>query len=700
MSKEIADNKHLQEEPPEDLTREQLLGMYRRMRLIRGFEDRAKRHFEAGEIAGFLHLSQGQEAVPVGVCAALRADDYITSTHRGHHDVIAKGCDVKYMFAELYGRANGYCKGKGGSMHIADFSQGIIGATGIVSGSLPTAPGIALSIKMRGTDQVVVCFFGDGATAEGGFHEALNLSALWQVPIVFVCQNNLYGLSQPWQETAYQCELARRVSTYNIAAQCVDGMDALAVYQAAKQAVERARAGDGPSFIEAKTYRFLGHYVGDPALYMPKEERELWRQRDATLKLGRQLRAWGYLTEDQDAQMADAVAQELDDAIAFAKSSPEPSPEEALTDVYVHFDYLGNPLEDADDGQKAALKQAVQGQRQPTKADAEGWREISYRDALREALREEMLRDERVFLMGEDIADPFGSAYKVTLGLSPEFGTDRVRQTPISELGFVGAGVGAALTGMRPIVELMYIDFSTLPMDQIANQAAKIRYMSGGQAQVPLIIRTQGGMGRSSAAHHAQSLEAWFVHTPGLLVAMPSTPYDAKGLLKTAIRLNDPVIFIEHKLLYNTEGPVPEEEYMIPFGVADVKREGTDCTVVATSRTVLMALQAAEILAQEGISVEVVDPRTLFPLDLETIVASVKKTSRLVVAHESPERGGVAAEMIAQIAEAAFDYIDAPIQRVCAPSVPPPFARHLEEFIIVNETHIADRVRRLVRGEI
>ncbi|MGQ9584374.1 MAG: alpha-ketoacid dehydrogenase subunit beta [Anaerolineae bacterium] len=329
-----------------------------------------------------------------------------------------------------------------------------------------------------------------------------------------------------------------------------------------------------------------------------------------------------------------------------------------------------------------------------------GTRQITYRDALREALREEMRRDETVFLMGEDIADPFGSAYKVTLGLSPEFGPERVRQTPISELGFVGAGVGAALTGMRPVVELMYIDFATLAMDQIANQAAKIRYMSGGQAKVPLVIRTQGGMGRSSAAHHAQSLEAWFVHLPGILVAMPSTPHDAKGLLKTAIRLDDPVMFIEHKLLYNTEGPVPEEEYTIPFGVADVKREGEDCTVVATSRTVLMALRAAEMLGEEGIHVEVVDPRTLFPLDIHTIVKSVKKTSRLVVAHEAPERGGFGAEVVAQIAEKAFDYLDAPIQRVCAPSVPAPFARHLEDSVIVDEKKIADRVRRLVRGEL
>jgi len=327
-------------------------------------------------------------------------------------------------------------------------------------------------------------------------------------------------------------------------------------------------------------------------------------------------------------------------------------------------------------------------------------REITYRDALTEALREEMSADERIILLGEDLADPYGGAYKVTRGLSTEFGTDRVIQTPISEEGFVGASVGAALTGMRPVVEVYYIDFATMAMDPIANQAAKIRYMSGGQVSVPLVIRTQGGPGRSSAAQHAQSLEAWFHHVPGLLLAMPSTPYDAKGLMKTAIRLNDPVVFVEQKLLYNTKGPVPAEEYTIPFGVADVKREGNDCTVVATSMVVLKALRAAEMLEGEGISVEVVDPRTLFPLDIETIVRSVQKTGRLVVAHEAAERGGFGAEVVAQVSKEAFDYLDAPIERVCAPSVPMPFARDMEDFVMIDEFKIADRVRKLVRGEL
>ena len=334
----------VKESPPGDLTRDQLLAMYRRMRLIRSFEDTAQKLFEAGELTGFLHLSQGQEAVPVGACAALRGDDYITSTHRGHGDVLAKGCEVQYMFAELFGRTTGYCKGKGGSMHIADFSQGIIGANGIVSGGLPIITGVGLSIKMQGADQVAVCFFGDGATAEGGFHEALNLASLWQIPVIFVCQNNLYGLSHPWEKTAVDCDLAQRARSYHMPGECVDGMDTITVYHSVKKAVELARGGGGPSFIEAKTYRFLGHYVGDPALYMPPDERAAWRERDAILKLGRQLQAWGYLTEKEDQQMAAGVEDELQAGIDYARSSPIPAPEEALADLYVHFDYLGNPL--------------------------------------------------------------------------------------------------------------------------------------------------------------------------------------------------------------------------------------------------------------------------------------------------------------------------------------------------------------------
>ncbi len=321
-------------------------------------------------------------------------------------------------------------------------------------------------------------------------------------------------------------------------------------------------------------------------------------------------------------------------------------------------------------------------------------RKITYREALKEALREEMRRDPRVFLLGEDIAQ-FGGSYKVTQGLLDEFGPERVRNTPISEAAIVGAAVGAALTGMRPVAELMYVDFSGIAMDQIANQAAKNRYMFGGKALVPMVLRTQGGAGRSSAAQHAQSLEAWFIHIPGLKVVMPATPYDAKGLLKTAIRDDNPVVFIEHKLLYPETGEVPEEEYLVPLGVADVKRAGEDVTVVAHSRMVHLALRAADRLAADGISCEVVDPRTLDPLDSATILRSVEKTSRLVILQEAVAQCSFASEVAALVAEEALDYLDAPIRRVTALDTPMPFSPKLERFVLPSEERLIAAVREV-----
>ncbi|MEM3678091.1 MAG: alpha-ketoacid dehydrogenase subunit beta [Candidatus Bathyarchaeia archaeon] len=325
-------------------------------------------------------------------------------------------------------------------------------------------------------------------------------------------------------------------------------------------------------------------------------------------------------------------------------------------------------------------------------------REITYREALREALIEEMRRDERVFLLGEDIG-PYGGAFQVTQGLIEEFGPERVRDTPISESAIVGTAVGAAMTGMRPVAEIMFGDLTALAMDQICNQAAKIRYMFGGQANVPMVLRTPFGGGVNIAAHHSQSLEAWFMHTPGLEVATPSTPYDAKGLLKTAIRRDNPVIFCEHKVLYPKKGPVPEEEYTIPFGAADVKREGGDITVIATLNMVHKALAAADRLAEDGVDAEVIDPRTLVPLDRKTIAESVMKTHKVVIVTEDCKTGGVSAELMAVVMEEAFDYLDAPIKRVAGTDTPIPFSPPLEGFVIPDEDRIIRAVREIVKGE-
>jgi pyruvate/2-oxoglutarate/acetoin dehydrogenase E1 component len=319
------------------------------------------------------------------------------------------------------------------------------------------------------------------------------------------------------------------------------------------------------------------------------------------------------------------------------------------------------------------------------------------REALNEALAEEMAADPRVFLLGEDIIDPWGGTFRVTEGLYTRFGAERVRETPISEAGIVGCAIGAALVGMRPVAEIMFLDFAAMAMDQIVNQAAKLRYMTGGQTSVPIVIRTAGGAGRASAAQHSQSLEAWFCHVPGLKVVMPSTPHDAKGLLKAAIRDPDPVLFIEHKMAYSSRGPVPDGEYVVPLGAADVKRAGRDLTLIATSRQVLNALEAAErVAAEDGFDVEVIDPRTLYPLDKRTILASVRKTNRVLIVHEAARRGGWGAEMLATIEEEAFDDLDAPIARVAAHNTPIPFAPAMEEFVIPSVDDVVAGIRRVL----
>jgi pyruvate/2-oxoglutarate/acetoin dehydrogenase E1 component/TPP-dependent pyruvate/acetoin dehydrogenase alpha subunit len=647
---------------------------------IRFFEEKVSDLLSRDIVKGASHLYVGQEAVAVGAVAAIRGDDYITSTHRGHGHCIAKGGDPKLMLAELCGKVTGYCKGKVGSMHIADVNAGNLGATGIVGSNIPVATGAGLSIRLRKTDQVVLCFFGDGATNTSAFHESVNLAAIWNLPVVYVCENNLYGMSVAVSRAFPFTDLAERAKGYNIPGVIADGMDVLDVKRKVQEAVQRARKGEGPTFVECKTYRFYGHSKGDPRAYRTREEEQSWKSRDPIMNFEKKLVEQGILTQKQVEALEETITNEVNDAEQFALSSPYP-PVESLfeglyTDIYVD--------------QKTSIKTLAEAQKRGVKT-----KKIRYVQALNEALREEMLRDERVFLMGEDIAI-YGGAYQVTRGLYDEFGAERVRDTPISEAAIAGAAAGAAMTGTRPVAEIMYIDFSTIATDQIVNIAAKNRYMFGGKSTVPVVYRTQGGAGRGIAEHHSQSLEAWYQHIPGIFVVMPSTPFDAKGLLKTCIRDDNPVMFIEQKLLYGTEGEVPEGEYTVPLGVADVKREGTDVTIVAYSRMVLLALEAAEDLAKEGISVEVVDPRTLKPLDAETIIGSVKKTGRAVVVHEGYRTCGVGAEIAAQIMEEAFDYLDAPVLRVAGEDVPIPMSPVLEEAAIPSKTKIIEAVKKLV----
>ena len=663
---------------------------------IRALEESISSLLTKGVLKGASHLYAGEEAVAVGAISALRDDDLITSTHRGHGhahahgDKAAKTSGAKQehynkMMAEVMGKATGYCKGKGGSMHIADVEHGNLGATGIVGGNLPVAVGAALAQKLMGTDRVVVCFFGDGASNEGNFHEALNMASAFNLPVVFVAENNQYGMSVPWNHVTKLPDIADRASAYGMPGEVVDGMDALVVREAVSRAVARARSGEGPTLIEAKTYRYFGHSHSDPRKYRTREEEAEWKAADPITRLKADLALVGWLGDEEFAALDQTVQNKMAAAMAFANASPEPNPDEALTDV---FDPAKTTA--ADVAAEAALRERVR--------STPDMRQITYAQALIEAAREEMTRDERVFIMGEDVG-LYGGAYGATRDLYKEFGDWRVLDTPISEATIGGAAVGAAMAGMRPIAEIMYVDFTPLAMDQVANVGAKNRYMFGGKTSVPMVIRTEGGAGRAIAAHHSQSLEALWTHFPGIYVVMPSTPYDAKGLLKAAIRDDNPVMFIEHKMLYATKGPVPPvgEDYIIPLGIADIKRPGKDVTLVTYSRMVQRSLEAAELLAKEGIDVEVVDLRSLKPLDTETIINSVKKTGRLVGVTEAYENTSFINEVMAVVNDYAFDYLDAPMVRVAALNVPVPRAEVLEDQAIPNVGRIVAACRKVVK---
>ena len=645
--------------------------LYRTMRRIRAFDEKVAELFEGGEIKGTAHSYVGQEAVAAGVCASLGPEDFMASHHRGHGHCIAKGARLDLMMAELMGRESGYCHGLGGSMHIADLGLNILGANGIVGAAMPLSTGAGLAARLDGSGRVAVAFFGDGASNQGVFHESLNLASVWKLPIVFICENNQYALSTSYRDTTSVDQVAERASAYGIPGRTIDGNDVVEVYEAVREAVERARAGEGPALIEAMTYRWGGHSmranIRDPR---SGEEYASWMERDPLQRAERELRDVEIVDEAGIESIGAQTVSELDEAVEFGRAAAQPEADVLRAAVYA-------PHEAFDE---------------PGLANGNG-RAIGFVDALNEALHQEMESDPRVVVMGEDVAAT-GGIFGATRGLLEKYGEDRVRDTPISEAGFVGCGIGAAIAGLRPVVEIQIFDFVALTMDMLVNQAAKFRFMLGGKNTVPVVIRGPQGGGIRLAAQHSQSLEAWFTHVPGLVVVAPSSPYDAKGLLTAAIRDSNPVIFLEAKLQYlEPPGPVPEEPYAIPLGKAAVKREGTDVTVVATMAMVPRALAAAESLARQGHSVEVIDPRTLKPLDEDTLLASVRKTRRLVVAHEACLTGGFGAEVAALAAEKAFDWLDAPVARVAALDTPMPYNEALERQVIPSQQRIADTIR-------
>jgi 2-oxoisovalerate dehydrogenase E1 component len=642
--------------------------VYRQLARIRQFETRVGQLAQAGELRGYYHLSVGQEAAAVGTCAALLPDDYIASTHRGHHHLIAKGGQPNRMLAELFGRVDGYNRGKGGSMHLAAPRLGILGMNGIVGGGAPIAAGAAWAAKLRKSGQVAICFFGDGGANQGVFLESLNLATVLALPVVYVCENNLFGAGTRFETVSAHPDVATRADGFSVPSCVVDGQDVEAVYDAVLPAVERARAGEGPTLVECKTYRYHVHAGPARDESRPEQEASEWLARDPLVICRRRLIEQGVATEDELSRIDVEVTEEIRAAEEFARDSPLPEPSAALTDAYVvtkSTAVVARPIE-------------------------ESTRELSYGDAMQEALREEMLADPTVVLWGLDMTRKYESLVSM-------FPQGRIFDMPISEPAYTGMGVGAAMTGLRPVVEIMFCDFTTVAMDQIVNQAAKIRYMLGGQVHVPLVIITNIGGFQSAAAQHSQMLEAWFSHIPGLKVVLPSTPYDAKGLLKAAIRDDNPVLFFFHKQLGRETGPVPDQEYVIPIGSADIKRTGDDVTLVSYSYMARESEKAADALEQEGISVEIVDLRTTLPIDMDTVLTSVRKTGRVVVAQEAVGPCSVSSEVVARISEQAWGHLSAAPVRVHAQFVPIPFAPSLEEEVLPAADDVVAAVRRVMQ---
>ncbi len=644
------------------------LDLHRRMLLIRGFEDRVSALYRDGEVPGFVHLSTGQEASAVGACHPLRPTDVITSTHRGHGHCLAKGLDPTGMFAELMARDTGTNRGRGGSMHIADPELGILGANGIVGAGLPIAVGAAHASRLRDDGGIAVAFFGDGAVAQGAFHEAVNLAAVWELPVVFWCENNGYAEFSAAADQ-HAVPLERRAAGYGLTYLAVDGNDVEACVRTMEDAATRVRAGGPPVLVEATTYRWHGHYEGDPERYRSVEERDDWKRRDPITLHAATLVERG-VGEEQLAELAAEVERELDEAVRTAREAPSPDADRLADFVVRERPPIPEPP--------------------PIPADAEPFRMM---DAVHDALEAELESDDRVFVAGIDVGRG-GNVFGLTRGLRDRFG-DRVRDTPISETAIVGLGVGAAMAGMRPVVEIMYLDFVGVCLDQLLNQAAKLPLMTGGGALMGLTVRTQFGAGRSSGSQHSQSLEALLAHIPGLTVVMPSNPADAYGLLRAAIQDPNPVVFIENRLTYGMKGPRPPADHLVPIGRSAVVRQGTQITLVSVSRMVHEALAAAEEVAADGISVEAIDLRTVAPLDMEPVLESVRRTSRLLVAHEAVVPFGIGAEIAATVAREAFWSLDAPIERIGAEPTPAPYAPDLERAWLPDRERIADALRRL-----
>ncbi len=645
--------------------------LFRSMQVIRQTEEELARCHQRGLVHGACHTYVGEEAIATGVCAHLNHNDVVFSTHRGHGHALAKGMPPAQLMAELFGRSTGCSAGRGGSMHLFSPEIGMMGTSGIVGPCILQACGGGYSSKILKNGTVAVAFFGDGAVNNGAFHEGLNMASIWKLPVLFICENNQFATEVPFAYASGNPSVGNRGAAYGMPGHEIDGNDVLEVWKVAGEAVARARAGEGPTLIECKTYRTRAHAEGmGDFTYRTKDDVEDWKKRCPILKL----RMFAGLDPEFDSIEME-VSQEVAKAREFAENSPVPDPATATRHVYSSED------------------QQVTSSGTPENTDT---RQITFSQATLEALTEEMAVNPAIWVMGEGIGKRGGN-FVTTKGLYDIYGPGRLCDTPICERGFVGLACGAGMTGTRPVIDFMFADFILDSIGEIINQIAKMQYMSSGRLKMPVLLRGCIGIGHSAATHHSGSYYALYGQVPGLRVVVPSSPADAKGLFRHALRTNDPVMFLEHREILQAKGPVPTGEYEIPFGVGRRVREGRDVTVVALARMVHLAESVAQTLEKEGVSVEIIDPRTVSPLDTEIILQSVAKTGRLLIVDEPPAQYGFSAEIAARVADAGFDNLDAPIRRLTGTFCPTPYSPSLESVVVPGPDQISAAIRELIQ---
>ncbi len=651
------------------LVKAQLLSIYENLLLPRLIEEKMILLLRQGKISKWFS-GIGQEATSVGAALAMDQDEFILTMHRNLGVFTVREVPLDRLFGQFQGKPSGFTKGRDRSFHFGSKEHSIIGMISHLGAQLAVADGIALGHLLSRENKVTLVFTGDGGTSEGDFHEALNVASVWNLPVIFIVENNGYGLSTPSSEQFNFKSFVDKGAGYGIEALSVDGNNVLEVLDVVKTTARTIRKSPRPVLIEANTFRMRGHEEASGTKYVPKELMDSWAKKDPITNFENFLLKSGDLTQDLKSKVYEKLMRNINDAldVAFAQPSPEADTTVELSDIFAHTVEVPSAL--GDDNNET----------------------IRLVDSISQGLDKALNRHETLILMGQDIAE-YGGVFKATDGLFEKYGRERIRNTPLCESAILGMTLGLSIKGFKSVVEMQFADFATCGFNQIVNNLAKSHYRWSQNADV--VIRMPTGAGVGAGPFHSQSNEAWFFHTPGLKVVYPSNPADAQGLLLSAIEDPNPVLFFEHKALYRSiSGPVKSGYHLVPIGRALVINRGNDATVVTYGMGVIWAEQL--LVKQPELNLELIDLRTLLPWDKETVAKSVRKTGKVLVLHEDCETGGVGGEIAAWIGEHCFEHLDAPVMRVGSLDTPVPFSSTLEENFLPKH-RFADKIKELLK---